>query len=557
MRKMLVFLVCVLCAQVLLPPASQAQTNSYKQTNLVSGTQGLAPNIDQNLVNPWGICIIPGDPFWISDNNSPTGVTSLHTKTGALQGVFTVAPPKGSSNPATATGCVGNSLGGFALGGSSSLIIFDTEDGTISGWTGGASTVLAVDNSANPTAATGAVYKGLALLTNSQGTFLLATNFRSGTVEVYDTNFHLTNFSGTFTDPNPPAVPTGSGSPGYAPFGIHAVTVNNTPMVVVAYALQDAAKHDPMIIASSGFVDLYDQNGNLVRRITSDSHLNSPWGAVIPPSTFGAFAGDLLVGNFGDGTINAFNFTSGAFIDQMKDSTGAVIVNGSLWDMIFDPSGKTGDPNTMYVTAGLNSEMHGLFTAITPNATQPAPTPDFSLSASPTSQTISAGQNAQFTITLGRLNGFNSAVSLTCSGQPLGSTCTFAQSSLTPASGGNVTTTMTIMTSSNPYMATAVVTKNSGSRLYALLIPALALLAIFIVRRASRTQNSTRRMTFQYLAASLGIAIVTTCLLVGGGCGNYNSNSTANGTQRGMTTVMITATSGSLSHSTSVSLTVQ
>ena len=137
MRRVRLFLLGLVGAHILSLPAAQAQVNSYKQTNLVSDTQGLAPVIDPNLVNPWGICIIPGDPFWIADNASPAGVTSLYNTAGAVQGAFTIAPPAGSSNPATPTGCVGNSAGGFSLGGATSLFIFDTEDGTISGWTGG------------------------------------------------------------------------------------------------------------------------------------------------------------------------------------------------------------------------------------------------------------------------------------------------------------------------------------------------------------------------------------------------------------------------------------
>lgn len=558
MRKVLVCLAGLIGLGMVAGVAAQAQTNSYTQSNLVSDTAGQAPNKDPNLLNPWGICFLPGSPFWISDNNS--GFTSLYSKTGALQGTFTVAPPHGSSNPATPTGCVANGSGSFLAAGASSQFIFATEDGTISGWTGGASSVLVVDNSTIPSAALGAVYKGLALLTTNQGRFLLATNFRSGKVEVYDSNFHTTTLSGTFTDPNPPAVPTGSGSPGYAPFGIHVVTVNNAPMVIVTYALQDAPMHDPMNIAGSGFVDLYDQNGNFVNRITADSHLNSPWGAVIAPAGFGAFASDLLIGNFGDGTINAFTFSGGAgtFVDQMKDHTGAVIANASLWDMVFDASGQTGDPKTMYVTAGLANEMHGLFTAITANATQPPTTADFSVSASPTSKTISAGQSAQFTITLGGMNGFNAAVSLSCSGQPLGSTCSFMPSSLSPASGATASTTMTIATSSNPYMPAMAMARTSGPAIFAAAIPVLTLVffGLFVLRPEQR-QGFARKKALHYAAASIGLAIVTTCLLAAGGCGGYGNAKVPNGTQRGTTTVMITATSGSLSHSTSVSLTVQ
>jgi len=561
MKRAGVFLLGLVCAQVLSLPAAQAQVNSYKQTNLVSDTQGMAPVIDPNLVNPWGICIIPGDPFWISDNASPAGVTSLYNAAGMIQGAFTIAPPAGSSNPATPTGCVGNPSGGFTLSGASSMFIFDTEDGTISGWTGGTSSILAVDNSTKPTVATGAVYKGLALVTNSTGSFLLATNFRSGQVEVYDNTFKATQVlgPGAFNDPAPPAVPTGSGSPGYAPFGVHVITVNNTSMVVVTYALQDTPMHDPLKIAGSGFVDLFSSTGTMLRRITADSHLNAPWGVVIPPAGFGgSLAGDLLVGNFGDGAINAYNFATGAFIDQMKDSTGAPIINGSLWDMVFGAGGaQTGDPNTMYMTAGLANEMHGLFAAITANATTTAPTGDFSIAASPSTLTISAGQPAAFKVTLGGLNGFNSSVTLTCSGQPLGSTCSFSPASVMPASGGTVTSTMTIATSSSPYNPAVKMTKNSSGGIFAavLPIPALGLLGLLVVGKGNR-QGLRGRKRFHYLTGGLALLIVAGFLFVAGGCGGGNAMGT-NGTQRGMTTVMITGTSGSLSHSTTVSLTVQ
>jgi uncharacterized protein (TIGR03118 family) len=561
MRRVSVFLLGFACAQILSTPAAQAQGNSYKQTNLVSDTQGLAPVIDPNLVNPWGICIIPGEDIWIADNSSPTGVSSLYNAAGAEQGAFTIAPPAGSSNPATPTGCVGNSAGGFNINGSSSFFIFDTEDGTISGWTGGASSILAVDNSAKPTAALGAVYKGLTLVTNSTGSFLLATNFRSGQVEIYDTTFKETQAlgAGAFNDPALPAVPVGSGSPGYAPFGVHVITVNNTSMVVVTYALQDTPLHDPLKMPGTGFVDLFNTSGAMISRITSDSHLNAPWGVVVPPAGFGgSLAGDLLVGNFGDGAINAYNFSTGAFIDQMKDSTGTPIINGSLWDMVFGGGGaQSGDPNTMYITAGLNNEMHGLFAAITANATPPAATADFSIAASPSTLTIAAGQPAAFTVTLGGLNGFSSAVTLTCSGQPLGSTCNFSPASVSPASGGTATSSMTITTSSSPYNPAVRMARNSTGGIFATLlpIPTLGLFGLLVVGKKNR-QRLHRRKWFHYLASSLALLIFAGLLLAAGGCG-YNANSTANGTQRGTTTVMITGTSGNLTHSATVTLIVQ
>ncbi len=432
-----------------------------------------------------------------------------------------------------------------------SNFIFSTEDGTISGWNGGASgsstnAILAVDNSAIPSPAAGAVYKGLAMITNSTGTFLLVANFRSGKVEVYDTNFKPAVLAGSFTDPAPPA-----GSPGWAPFGIHVI--NN--QVVVTYALQDAPMHDPVHMAGAGFVDLFDLNGNMLRRITADSHLNAPWAAVTAPQGFGAFGGKLLVGNFGDGTINAFDFTTGAFVDQMKQANGTVITNLSLWDMVFDSTGMTGDPNTLYFTAGGMNETQGLFGAITANPATPPATPDFNISASPTSLIITAGQPASFTVTLGGLNGFNSAVSLTCSGQPLGSMCSLSPMSVSPASGGTVTSTVTIATSSNPYQMMASTGKGESSSFFGMLLPlpVLGFLGLLVAGPGS-TRRFRGKQWIQRFTASLVFLFAMACLLGAAGC---YSKKTGTGTQRGTTTVMITGTSGSITHSTSVTLTVQ
>jgi uncharacterized protein (TIGR03118 family) len=557
MKRFRNFLLALACFSALPLAALRAQTNSYKQTNLVSDTAGMAANTDAKLVNPWGIAILPGNPFWISDNNS--GFTTLYDQNGALNGSFTIPPPNGSSNPATPTGIVAPSSGAaFNVNGQPGIFIFDTEDGTISAWTGGSTVSLVVDNSAIPSAAAGAVYKGLAVIQSSTGSFLLATNFRSGKVEIYDTSFHQTQVlgPGAFNDPALPAVPPGSGSPGYAPFGIHTISVNGTPMVVVTYALQDTPMHDPLHIAGAGFVDLFSATGAMVRRITSDAHLNAPWGVVSPPSSFGSFgaSGNLLVGNFGDGTINAFNFATGAFVDQMKDQNGAVITNASLWDMVFGGGGVSGDPNTMYVTAGLANELHGVFAAVTPNST---PGSDFGIAASPATMTISAGTNALFTVTVSGLNGFNSAVSLSCSGLPANSSCSFSPTSITPASGGTATSMMTVSTSSSPYMPAVALARGQGGGRYVMLlpIPALTLLVLLIVGslRGGRLAGKSWQHS---LTGCLLLLIASVCLLAANGCG-YNSSAAGNGTQRGMATVMITGTSGSLTHSASVSLTVQ
>jgi len=559
MKRFWTLVLGLVCISALPLSSAHAQTNSYKQTNLVSDSAGMAAHMDAKLVNPWGIAFVPGNPFWISDNNS--GFTTLYDQNGALSGSFTIPPPNGSSNPATPTGIVAPPGGlTFNVNGASALFIFDTEDGTLSAWTGGNSVTLVVDNSMIPSAAAGAVYKGLALIKNTTGSFLLATNFRSGKVEVYNTSFTQTQTlgAGAFNDPALPSVPAGSMSPGYAPFGIKAINVNGTAMVVVTYALQDTPMHDPLHIAGAGFVDLFAADGTMLRRLTSDSHLNAPWGVVIPPASFGSFgaSSNLLVGNFGDGKINAYNFATGAFVDQMKDQNGTVIANASLWDMVFGGGGASGDVNTMYITAGLANEGHGIFSAITANAT-PAPTGDFNISASPSTSTISAGQTASFTVTVGSLNGFNSAVTLTCSGQPVNSTCNFSPASVTPASGGTASM-MTISTSSNPYMHAGLISGNQSGGRYAMMlaVPALVLLATFLAGSLRRGRMAGNKW-IPSLAGSLVLLFATACLLAASGCGGYGSNNSGNGTQRGMATVMVTGTSGSLTHSTSVTLTVQ
>jgi uncharacterized protein (TIGR03118 family) len=572
-------LVC--CTPMAVPYATAAPgTNSYTQTNLVSDTAGMAKVTDPNLINPWGVAFVPGNPFWIADNNS--GLSTLYDRHGTIQSSpFTVPPPKGSSNLATPTGIVANTGGGFNVNGHSSVFIFDTEDGTISGWnTVGSAAILAVDNSLS-----GAVYKGLAMISNGSGTFLLAANFNSGAVEVYDTNFHLATLTGSFTDPTIPA--------SFAPFGIHIVN----SQVVVTYAQQDQAKHDPVHAAAAGYVSLFALDGTFVRRIASQGNLNAPWGVTMAPAGFGSLGGDLLVGNFGDGVINAYDFSSGNFIDQMKDSNGTVITNASLWDMVFDASGQTGDPNTMYVTAGLANEKHGLFAAITANAAAPPPTADFSVAASPMAMTIPAGQTASYTVTVGGLNGFNGMVSFSCSGQPVGTSCAFSPATVSPQSGASATTMVSIGTSSKPYhpasldrhmmgiLPIGVLPAGSGPfgdgpfggalwngstrglrvpgplaaspALVGLALLVLAIVAILADRSNLAVRFADNRRLRWGFAGVAGVLFMLVALAGAAGCGGGTANMQPSGTPRGATTIMITGTSGSVSHSVSVSLTVQ
>lgn len=322
--------------------ASADGVNTYVQTNLVSDLPGVAAHQDPNLVNPWGITASSGSPFWISDNGM--GLSTLYDGTGATIPLVVTIPPSGSSP----TGVVFNGTGGFA----GSFFIFDTENGTIAAWSSGTSAVEKVP------ASPGSVYKGLALGSNASGDLLYATNFGLGRIDVFDSNFHATTVSGGFKDTTLPA--------GYAPFDIRSLNGK----LYVTYALQDSAHHDDVAGAGHGFIDVFDMNGNMLQRLTSQGALNSPWGLAVAPSEFGAFGGDLLVGNFGDGMIHAYDANSGALLGTLSDTSGNPLTIQGLWGLDFGNGAHSQGMNTLFFTAGIPGpgmvEDHGLFGAIDP-----------------------------------------------------------------------------------------------------------------------------------------------------------------------------------------------
>jgi uncharacterized protein (TIGR03118 family) len=351
-------------------------SNPFVVTNLTSNLKGVAPNMDPVLQNAWGVTFTPGaSPFWIADN--ATGCSTLYDGEGVIASTLQVKIPlpggsvpsackpatsNTSPTPAAPTGVVWNPTTTFLVPNQSTntpaIFIFDTEDGTISAWAGGLTpadqAVLAVDNSGS-----GAVYKGLVFGTNTKGVFLFATNFNAGTVDVFGPATASSNgmyvqvtTDGGFVDSDIPS--------GFAPFGIQNINGN----LFVTYAKQNTAKHDDVAGPGNGFVDVFDTDGNLLRRFASQGPLNSPWGVARASFAFGRFSGDILVGNFGNGKINAFD-SDGRFLGTLQDVNGKPIVIDGLWTLTLG-GGRNSNSSTLYFTAGPDGETNGLFGTITP-----------------------------------------------------------------------------------------------------------------------------------------------------------------------------------------------
>jgi uncharacterized protein (TIGR03118 family) len=344
-----------------LPPGSLSKVLApeFEQTNLVSDGFVPAEHVDPNLINPWGIGHSATSPFWVSDNGM--GVATLYNGAGEPQSAaghtaIQIGLPAGQTTPTSPTGQVFNDTGGgfdISRGGvsGSSVFLFATEDGTISGWNpkvDPGDSIVKVDNFQN---GTGAVYKGLAIGTTDHGSFLYAANFRNGTVDVFNDHFKQVN---SFTDPNVPK--------GFAPFNVQ----NLNGHLFVSFALQNDVKHDDVAGPGNGFVDEFDLNGHMEARIASQGVLNSPWGLDIAPADFGKFANDLLVGNFGDGKINAFDPNTHAFEGTLMGENNKPIVIGDLWALTNGTGGAGTNPGAVYFTAGVQQEAHGLFGSLAP-----------------------------------------------------------------------------------------------------------------------------------------------------------------------------------------------
>lgn len=346
---------------LMLLSGTAAFAQRYQRTDLTADNASVSSTavIDPNLVNAWGLARATGSFFWISDNG--TGLSTLYDSTGAIGPlVVTIPPPKGGTPPSAPTGTVFNFTGGFDVApGVPAIFLFVTEDGTISGWNPAVnvgSAVLKVDHSKQ-----GAIFKGCAIAMTTQGPQLYVTNFASGRVEVYNSHFGRVQEEeggeeegSSFVDRRLPN--------NYAPFGIQNVGGN----IVVTFAYRVPGSKDESHGPGLGKVDVFDLSGRLILRVQHGAYFNAPWGIAMAPSDFGPFSHRLLIGNFGDGTINAFDIFTGRHEGALLDTQGNPLVIDELWALSFGgDGGHSGLATELFFTAGPNDENDGLFGKLT------------------------------------------------------------------------------------------------------------------------------------------------------------------------------------------------
>jgi len=348
-------------AGALMAAQAFAATN-FTQTNLIADVDGVAAKTDPNLVGTWGISTSASSPFWVS--NTGNGTSTLYTVTEAaptvpvVSATVAIVPPAPSSNSKTGTptGQVSNGYGAgnfeVALGHPSSFI-FATLDGTISGWYGGVAnnlSIIAVDNSGS-----GASYTGLAIGVSGIGPTLYAANFSAGTIDTFDHTFQPVTLPGGFVDPDLAA--------GYYPSNIQRYGRR----LYVTYNLSDGTGSFAYGGRGTGLVNVFDLNGNLLQHLVPNNpHMNLPWGVAVTGANFGTFSYALIVGNFGDGTISAFDLGSGAYLGTMMDGKGGNISISGLWGLQWGNGGNGGDPGTLYFAAATEGGAHGLFGSLKP-----------------------------------------------------------------------------------------------------------------------------------------------------------------------------------------------
>ena len=536
----------LLAIAIVLPAAAQT-AGTYVVTNLVSDGSVPATITDPNFINPWGVT---NSTFWV--NTQATGLDYVIAPTNfppftppaapaiafkisipaATGGTTAIGQPSGAASTGTATG--------FLLPAPNSTkatFLFASLDGIITGWNSKLGTAGAVAQVVINNNAASAEYTGLALVTNTNGSYLLAANFGKGSdIEVYDSTFAPAKLAGTFTDPTLPA--------GYVPFSVHTIGTQ----VFVAYALRSATTGGPTSTPGDGLVNIFDTSGNFVAHaVTAGSNVNAPWGVAVAPTTFGVFGGDILVGNFGDGVINVFDPKTFGYLGQLTDGTGKTITNPSLWEIFFGltapSSANGGNLNTLYFTAGLTGEKHGLLAAVNTNPTASG-TPTFGFSASTSAIAVTDGSSVPLIVSAVPTNNFSGTVTLACSNLPVAAKCSFSPAQLTVTSGAPAPTTVTISTVKNTASLSPSPRRGAAAAgiTAALLLPFGAMLAFF----RHRQLNLRLFALFAVLVLSAGLIA---------GCSN--TSNAVPFTPIGSTPVTIKATSGTITQSTVVNLTVQ
>jgi uncharacterized protein (TIGR03118 family) len=521
-----------------------ATAQSFKVTNILSDGTVPATLVDASFINPWGLS--PTGTWWI--NTQASGFSYVVPTTPAISFkviVPTAAAPNTAAGIPSGIATTAGAVGMILPNATKANFLFSTLDGSISGWNSKLGTANAVSQVVINHSASSASYTGLAVLNIAPAgvttsSFILAPNFNSGKIEVYDSTFASTQLAGSFTDPALPA--------GYSPFSVHVIGTQ----VFVAYALR-ASNGRATVASGDGVVSIFDNAGNFVSRAVTGGNLNAPWGVAIAPASFGVFSNDLLIGNFGDGIINAYDPTTFSFMGQLMDVNGKPLSYPSLWELLRGGTTVTGttsvaggDPNTVYFTSGLNAaESHGLFAGIA-NTVTAGSTPTFGFSASTGTASVTAGNSTQATLSIAPANGFSGTVTLSCSGMPAGVSCSFSPTTLTASATAVTTGTVTINTTHS--MTATNTTPGQTTRATGI---AAAMLFPFASFFAFRRRKPATRRAFQLLSLLLLFAATNGLLL---GC---SSSMPVTPTPAGTSNVTMTATSGSVTQSITIALTVQ
>jgi uncharacterized protein (TIGR03118 family) len=522
-----------------------AQTGGvYQVTNLISDGSVPAAFTDPNFINPWAIS--DSGTWWISTANTGFNyVVGSTTPVGTIKFKVIVPPASGTATGSPAGSVTTAGATGMILSnGTKASFLFSTLDGTISGWNSALGTANALSLIAINNNAAGASYPGLAILNTATASYVLAANFGTANkIEVYDSTFKPTALTGSFTDPTLPA--------GYSPFSVHVI--NN--QIYVAYAMRSTAPYGPVNAVGNGAVSIFDTSGNFIARAATGGNLDSPWGVAVAPADFGVFGGALLIGNFGNGLINAYNPTTYAYLGQLTNGAGQPLTYASLWELL--PGGTTvggttsvsgGDPSTVYFTAGLTGEAHGLFGGIV-NSTTATGTPSYGFSAATGSLTVADGSSVETTVSVAPTYNFTGTVTLSCAGLPFGATCSFSPAQISASGTAPSIATLTIQTrgstaarlQSTPHGAAGIAT--------AFLLPFASVL-VFYRRRLPALRGLLG------LIVLCGITFAAAGVMMG--CrGMVPGGTPPPTTPSGTSQVAVTASSGSTSQTVMIALTVQ